>query len=98
MRFLFKNDDLRKLYTDGAGGKDYSQEVVKAFFRVMGVIKNAADERDLRQLGSLHYEQLKGKRQHQHSLRLNRQWRLIVERQQDAEGRLLWVIDIEDYH
>jgi toxin HigB-1 len=98
VRFLFKNDDLRKLYVDGVGGKNYSQEVVTAFFRVIGVIKNAVDERDLRKLKSLHYEQLKGKRHHQHSLRLNRQWRLIVERQQDAEGRLLWVIDIEDYH
>ncbi|MCB0024442.1 MAG: type II toxin-antitoxin system RelE/ParE family toxin [Caldilinea sp.] len=49
-------------------------------------------------IGSLNYEALRGQRSHQHSLRLNKQWRLIVERQTDDDGRLLWIVAIEDYH
>ncbi|MEZ4735022.1 MAG: type II toxin-antitoxin system RelE/ParE family toxin [Caldilineaceae bacterium] len=98
MRFVFATDELRNLYTNREGAARYGVEVVEAFFRVMAIIRNAGDERDLRTMRSLHYEQLKGKRSHQHSLRLNRQWRLILERDKDAEGRFLWIITIEDYH
>jgi proteic killer suppression protein len=47
---------------------------------------------------SLHFEKLKGARSHQHSIRLNRQWRLIVELERSANGRLVIVVSIEDYH
>ncbi len=98
MRFVFKNRAVELLYTERKDAYNYPPEVINGFFRIMAVIRNARDERDLRAMRSLNYEALKGKRQHQNSLRLNQQWRLIVERQEDEEGRLLWVIDIEDYH
>ena len=98
MRFIFKNKALELLYTERKDAYKYPVEVVNCFFRVLAIIRNAQDERDLRVLRSLNYEALKGKRSHQNSLRLNQQWRLIVERQEDAAGRLLWLIDIEDYH
>jgi proteic killer suppression protein len=98
MRFVFASDDLRNLYIRREGAARYGVEVVEAFFRVMAIIRNAQDERDIRAMRSLHYEPLKGKRDHQHSLRLNRQWRLILERDSDEEGRFLWIITIEDYH
>lgn len=98
MRFRFRHKYLEQLYTQWAGAAAYGDEVVNAFFKVMAIIRNAHDERDLRAMRSLNYEALKGDRSHQHSLRLNRQWRLIVERVMDEEGRLLRIIDIEDYH
>ena len=98
MRFAFKNKSVELLYTERKGAHTYPPEVVNGFFRVMAVIRNAQDERDLRALRSLNYEALQGAHRHQNSLRLNRQWRLIVERREDEEGRLLWVVDIEDYH
>ena len=98
MRFTFKTRALEQLYTTGKGERKYPSAVVDAFFDVMTSIAAAVDERDLYALKSLHYEKLKGSRAHQHSLRLNRQFRLIVEREQDAEGRFLLLIDIEDYH
>lgn len=64
----------------------------------MSVISNARDERDLYALKGLRYEKLKGDRGHQHSIRLNRQYRLIIERRRDEQGRYLLMIDIEDYH
>ncbi len=98
MRFVFKNRKLTLLYTDRIDAHKYPAEVIDAFFKVMSVIRNAQDERDLRSFRSLNYEALKGNRSHQNSLRLNKQWRLILERHLDRDERVLWIIDIEDYH
>jgi proteic killer suppression protein len=96
MRFSFSDAKLRALYTTGKSR--YSPEVSRAFFRVMGHVDQAVDERDLYNLKGLHYEKLKGDRKGQHSLRLNQQFRLIVRREDDSEGRLMRIIEIVDYH
>ncbi len=98
MRFSFRNRDIELLYTERKNAHKYPNEVINGFFRVMAIIRNASDERDLRAFRSLNYEALKGNRSHQNSMRLNQQWRLIVERHLDQDGRILWIIDIEDYH
>jgi toxin HigB-1 len=98
VRFIFKSKALEYLYTERKDAHKYPAEAVNGFFRVMSIIRNARDERDLRALRSLNYEALQGNRSHQNSLRLNQQWRLTLERHEDAEGRLLWLIGIEDYH
>jgi len=98
MRFEFKNKKLTALYTEEKGARKYGAAVVAAFFDVIDVIKNAKDERGLYALKSLRYEKLKGARSHQRSIRLHRQFRLIIERQRDEQGRYLLIIDIEDYH
>ena len=98
MRFSFKTRALEELYRSERGARRYPEAVVDAFFEVMAVIAAARDERDLRNLASLHYEKLRGQRSHQHSLRLHGGFRLIVERQKDEQGRWLLIIDIEDYH
>ena len=63
----------------------------------MQQIRAAADERDLRALKSLRFEKLKGNRAHQHSLRLNDQWRLVLELTGTGPHKVV-VISIEDYH
>ena len=98
MRFYFADKKLERLYTDEKGAHKYPEGVVDAFFDVMAVVAAARDERDLRRLKSLRYEKLKGQRGHQCSLRLNSQFRLIVEREKDEEGAFFWIISIEDYH
>lgn len=98
MRFRFKTRKLEVLYTEEKGAHRYPASVVDAFFEVMSIIDAAVDERDLYTLKGLRYEKLKGSRQSQHSLRLNDQFRLIVERQEDEQGRYLLIVNIEDYH
>lgn len=98
MRFRFKNKKLEALYTEEKGAHKYPLGVVDAFWDVMSVIAAAVDERDLYKLKGLRYEKLKGGRKGQHSIRLNDQFRLIVERGKDNRGRYLLIIDIEDYH
>jgi proteic killer suppression protein len=46
----------------------------------------------------LHFEKLQGARAHQRSVRLNKQWRLILELVDTKPEKTVRVIGIEDYH
>ena len=96
MRFEFVDRRLRLLYTTGRS--KYPIDVTRAFFRVMGHIDQALDERDLYALKGLRYEKLAGDRKGQHSLHLNDRWRLIVVPVDREAGRLLRILEIVDYH
>lgn len=98
LRFRFKSKKLEALYTKEKGAKAYPRAVVDGFFHVMTVIADAADERDLRAMKSLHFEKLRGDRAGQSSLRLDKQFRLIVSMERDSDGAIVVVISIEDYH
>lgn len=66
----------------------------------MAVIVAASHENDLRAMKSLHFEKLKGRRgvRGEYSLRLNKQYRLTFTIETDDQGKLLHILDIEDYH
>ena len=64
----------------------------------MQQIRAADTEMDLYAMNSLRLEKLKGKRKHQHSMRLNDQWRLILEFREGTPNRKLLIVGIEDYH
>src|ERR1039458_1328289 len=98
MEVLFKDERLDRLETDTRDDAGFAQTVVKAYRKRMQFIRNALDERDFYQMKSLHFEKLKGNRSHQHSMRLNEQWRLIIEFEGIAPNKLVAVISIEDYH
>lgn len=98
MRYIFRNRSLAALYESGKDNGQYGVEVFRAFERVMAVIGNAHDTRDLYALKSLHFEKLSGDRAGQHSLRLNKQWRLIIVLEADDQGRFVVVIEIIDYY
>lgn len=100
MRYCFKNKKIEALFTEEKDARKYPKAVVDAFFDVMLIIIAAEDERDLRAMKSLHFEKLKGERGNkgERSIRLNDQWRLIVNLRKDEEGKLILIIDLEDYH
>lgn len=98
MRFEFKDKDLLLLYTEEKNAHRYPSGIVEAFFEVMAIIGNATSEADIRAFKSLHFEKLTGNREGQVSLRLNKQYRLIVQIEKDEKGKLLWIIEINDYH
>lgn len=98
MEFRFDDGDLQRLYTDLGFKKGFSEGIVRAFRRVMQVIAAAPDERTFRGLRSLNFERLKGDRKHQHSMRLNKQWRLVVEFEGKGSNKVVVVKSIEDYH
>lgn len=98
MRFHFRNKKLEGLYTAEKDAHKYGRAAVEAFFEVMAIIRAAQDERDLYTIKGLRFEKLKGDRQGQHSIRLNRQWRLIVVIESDEQGNFIVVVDLVDYH
>jgi proteic killer suppression protein len=77
MQVRFADPDLDLLETDPEYTGGYATEAVRGFRKVLQVIRAALDERDLYALRSLNFEKLKGDRVGQHSLRLNKQWRLV---------------------
>ena len=99
MEVRFDDDeDLDRLETDPdfTGGRPAA--AVKGFRKVMQFIRAAADERDFYAMRSLRFEKLQGARDHQRSMRLNDQWRLIVELEGKGENKVVVVKGIEDYH
>lgn len=98
MRFEFKARDLRLLYTEEKDAHRYPPDVVDGFFEVMSIIDSARNENEIRAFKHLHFEKLRGKRSNQYSLCLNKQFRLIIQIEKDDHGKLLWIIEIVDYH
>lgn len=98
MNVIFKDDSLDKLEADANFNGGYSDAIVKAFRKRMQFIRAATDERDFYSLASLRFEKLKGDRAHQRSLRLNDQWRLVLEFRGEAQNKVVVVVCIEDYH
>lgn len=97
MEVEFKSDVYDQLETDPNFNGGYSAAIVKAYRKRLQVIRAAQDERVFYNMRSLHFEQLKGKRAGQYSMRLNDQWRLILEFKKQPNKTVV-IIDIEDYH
>lgn len=98
MEVEFRDANLDSLETDSSFTAGYSPALVSAFRRRMQQIRAAMDERDFYALRSLHFEKLRGNRSHQYSMRLNIQWRLILEFDDSTSPKTVIVIGIEDYH
>ena len=99
MRLRFEDDDLRRLHEE----RDFvlprlGPEVARAFRKKVAYLEEAESEIDLRSYKALHFEKLRGGRSGQHSIRLNRQWRLILRMETDAEGRLLIIVEVANHY
>jgi len=92
------DESLCRLETDNRFTGGFSAELVRAFRKKLWFLRQAMDERDLYGMKSLHFEKLQGARAHQRSIRLNKQWRLILEIVDAGKEKLVRVIGIEDYH
>ena len=95
-----EHDDpsLERLETDLRCISRYPPSVVRQFRRVMLLVRSVPNESELYKYPSRHFEKLKGDRQHQHSLRLNKQWRLVVEIDERENRNCLRIVEIIDYH
>lgn len=95
----FKDESLEMLQREDAGrDKAYPPGIARAFRKRLQFIRSSSDERDFYAWRSARFEKLQGKRGHQYSMRLNDQWRLILEMEGDSPKKIVWVVAIEDYH
>jgi toxin HigB-1 len=94
----FADEQWDQLETDPEFNAGFAREIVRAYRKLMQEIRSAPDERTFYGMKSLHFEKLKGDRDHQHSMRLNKQWRLILEIKLSRPKNIVVIIGIEDYH
>jgi proteic killer suppression protein len=93
----FAEESLRRLYVETRYSGGHSPALVKAFRKRIQFILAAQDERDLYAWKSLHFEKLHG-REPERSIRLNDQWRLIVEMVGTGDRKTVRILGVEDYH
>ncbi|MBD0855050.1 plasmid maintenance system killer protein [Corynebacterium striatum] len=99
VRILFEDDELQRMAEDASYiPKRWGSDIIKAYRKKIQILKGAVDERDLRAMRSLHLEQLKGDRAGASSIRLNKQFRLILKFTTNSDGRVVIVIEMVDYH
>ena len=98
MEVSFADGDLERLESDPEFNGGFSSNVVRKYRMRMQMIRAATDEREFYALKSLHFKKLQGKRSHQRSMKLNDQWRLVVEIKKGKQKNRIVVVSIEDYH
>jgi toxin HigB-1 len=98
MRVEFGNRDLARLETDSTYLMGLAPQHVRGYRKVVNQIRQATDERIFWNSRALKFERLKGTRKHQHSMRLNDQFRLIVELIGEGPDKTVKIVSVEDYH
>lgn len=98
MNVRFQDSELERLAIDVTYTGKRSATVVKKFRNRINLIRQAVNRTDLYALKSLRLEKLKGKRKQQHSIRLNDQYRLIVEFREESGNELVEIIEIGDHY
>jgi toxin HigB-1 len=88
---------LSLVETDRAAGTRLPFAVIGSLRDKLVLIRQAPDDRVLRNWKSLHYEQLKG-RPGQRSIRINKQWRLVFTLDTTCTPNKMTILGVEDYH
>lgn len=98
MDVTFADLDLAGLESDEDYKSRFSSPVVRAYRRLLNFIRQATDERDLRAYPGKHFEKLDGDRSHQHSMKIDKKWRLVFEIRKGNPSNTIHVVEIVDYH
>ncbi|MBA1836584.1 plasmid maintenance system killer protein [Corynebacterium sp. zg912] len=72
--------------------------MTRAYRRKIQILAAARDEQDLRRVKSLHLERLQGNRSGTSSIRITKQFRLVIRFETGEDGRIAVVIELVDYH
>ncbi|MCA8980626.1 MAG: type II toxin-antitoxin system RelE/ParE family toxin [Planctomycetes bacterium] len=98
MNVEFRDRRIERIVQERRGDGSYPIEVVRALLKCAQALQESPSTASFRStFKSMRLEKLKGDRKHQHSLRLNAKWRLIVELQ-EGTPETATVIEITDYH
>ena len=97
MEITFLNADYKELYL---WNKKlwFDDKLIRSYQRKLQLIYAADSILDLYKYTSLHLEKLKWDKEWWMSIRLNKQWRLIIKQIKDGQYQVIWVKWIEDYH
>jgi proteic killer suppression protein len=73
----FRDGWLRTFFVEDIGSRNIPPDLENRLFRKLQMIDDAATDRDLRVPPSNNFEKLRGNLEGYHSIRVNKQWRLI---------------------
>lgn len=73
----FRDAWLRAFFVDDVHSRNIPSDLEDRLFRKLQMIDDATTDQDLRVPPSNHFEKLAGKLKGYHSIRVNKQWRLV---------------------
>lgn len=98
MEVTFADSSLDDLESDETCNGGFSPGIVRSYRKLMRYIRDSTDERDLRAWPGKRFEKLDRDRQGQHSMRINKQWRLVFKIIKGNPKNIIHIIEITDYH
>ena len=98
MRIEFADEQLARIGTDEAHKLGLPIAVIKSARIKLAQMRQAPDERTLRNMKSWHYKKLSGEREGQRSIRINEQYRIVFLLIDAESPPVIRVIDIDDIH
>lgn len=98
MDVKFSTSHLKRLAEDPNCDGGFPPEVVIKYQMRLQTISDAIDERAFYAMKSLHFEKLKGDRSRQRSMRLDNQWRLIIEIEKGKPKNTICIMSIENHY
>lgn len=75
----FRDDWLRAFFVEDIRSRNIPADLQSRLFRKLQMIDDATTDADLRVPPSSHFEKLRGDLQGLHSIRVNKQWRLMFQ-------------------
>ncbi|WP_213270628.1 type II toxin-antitoxin system RelE/ParE family toxin [Hyphomonas sp.] len=75
----FRDGWLHDFFVDDVSSRRIPSDIDRRLFRKLQMIDDAVTDQDLRVPPSNHFEKLRGNLEGWHSIRINRQWRLIFQ-------------------
>jgi proteic killer suppression protein len=75
----FRDEWLRAFFVDDVHSRIIPADLTDRLFRKLQMLDDAMTDQDLRVPPSNHFEKLKGALKGYHSIRVNRQWRLVFQ-------------------
>jgi proteic killer suppression protein len=100
MRVRHDDNELGRIEADPNYRGKLDIQRVRGFRKVMNLIRFVQNETELYQWKGVHFEKLDKPRDHQRSLRTNKQWRMVVEieKHEGPDNNVCVIKGIEDYH
>jgi len=75
----FRDEWLRGLFVEDVRSRNIPPDLEDRLFRKLQMIDDATTDQDLRVPPSNHFEKLRGALKGYHSIRVNKQWRLVFQ-------------------
>jgi len=100
MEVIFEDEELALLESENAYKhfRKLPVAIVRSAIKKISLLRAATCKQDLLNLKSLRYEKLAGNFAGYESIRLNRQWRMLIRLEEEQNPPRIRIFSILDYH